>query len=102
MKSARLPLLLVLPLLALPAAGSDVKEVKKNVPLDANGHLTIKTYKGSVHVSTADVKEVEILARIEPDPDGRDQAEKVRQTEVRISGQGSSVDVESDYREVER
>jgi DUF4097 and DUF4098 domain-containing protein YvlB len=102
MTRARLSALALVPFLALTASADSVKEVRKTVPMDANGHLSIKTYKGSITITTADVKDAEIVARIEPDPDGEDQAEKVRQTEVRISGRGGSVDVESDYTEVER
>ncbi|MGE5277993.1 MAG: hypothetical protein ACM3SU_13430 [Acidobacteriota bacterium] len=89
-------------LAAAAAAGADFKEVRRTVPLDPDGRVSIETFKGSIDVTAWDRPEVEALARIEPDEQGRYQAEKVRQTEVRIEGSGRNVRIESDYRRVRR
>ncbi len=93
--------MLLVPLLAPPArAAEPVKDVHRVLPLEADGRLSIETYKGSIDVTTWDRSEAEISARVEPDPDGRDQARKIAQTEIRIEGSGREIRVESDYEEV--
>ncbi len=79
------------------AASAAPREVRKSVPLDAGGTLTIDTYKGSITVTAADGAQVEITARIEADGAEAGSAAKVDQTEVRIGGSGSAVTVETDY-----
>jgi len=85
---------------------ADTKEVHRTVALDKTGRVSIETYKGSVNVSTWDRPEVKIDAVIEPDwsdaDRDSDQREKVAATEIRISGSGSSVSVQSDYDPVRR
>src|SRR5258708_38465103 len=88
-------------LLAPAARAASPKEVHETVPLDADGTLTIKTFKGSITVTAGAGAEARIDARIEPDGD-RDQARKVEETRVDISGRGRSVTVKSDYEEVKR
>ena len=85
--------------LAAPAMAGDVKEVRKTVDLAANGRLSVDTFKGWIEVSTWDRPQAEIYARIEPDDSDMEgyQADKVRETEVRIEGGGSSVRIKSDY-----
>jgi len=83
------------------AQAADTKEVHKTVPLDKDGRVSVDTFKGSVDVKTWDRPEVQIDARIEPDPDGREQAEKVRLTEVRVAGSGAAVSIRSDYHAAE-
>lgn len=87
---------------AAAAQASDVKEVHKTLALDKDGRLSINTYKGSVTVTTWDRPEVKIDARIEPDGDDQEDRDKVRWTEVRISGGGGSIEIKSDYDEVRR
>jgi hypothetical protein len=90
-------------LLASAAAGEgDFKDVHRTIPLDAKGRAFLETYKGSIDVTAWDRNEIEVSARVEPDPEGEDQAEKVRETEIRIEGSGSSVRIESDYGRVRR
>jgi len=79
------------------AQASDTKEVHRTVPLARDGRVFIETFKGGVAVSTWDRPEVKIDAVIEPDGTDSDQREKVAETEVRISGSGSSVTIRSDY-----
>lgn len=79
------------------ASAGETREFHKELPLDPSGRVSIETYKGSITVTTWEKPRVEIHARVEPDETGRDQAEKVRKTEVRIEGSGSSVRIESDY-----
>ncbi len=94
----------ILTLLAVTAAAqtSDVKEVHKTIALAKDGSLRIKTFKGSMSVTTWDRPEVKVDARIEPDGDDRAGREKVQWTEVRFSGGGSSAEIRSDYEDVKR
>jgi hypothetical protein len=89
-------------LLAAAAPAREVKEVHKTLPLNRDGRVSIDTYKGSITVSTSDAAEVSIDARIEHDPDDADSWKKVQETEVRIRGGGSSVEIRSDYSRVHR
>lgn len=82
---------------AAVAFAEEVREFHKELSLDPLGRVSIETYKGSITVSTWEKPRVEIHARVVPDETGQDQAEKVRKTEVRIEGSGSSVRIESDY-----
>ena len=84
------------------AGGADFKEIHKTVPLDPGGRVSIETFKGSIDVTTWDRPEVDITARIEPDDSGSDQEQRVRETEVRVTGSGQSVRIESDYDRVHR
>ncbi|HTO87147.1 MAG TPA: hypothetical protein VMR54_06410 [Thermoanaerobaculia bacterium] len=96
--NAVLPAFLLAASMAAPtAAGADFKEFHKAVPLDPDGRVSIETFKGWIDVETWDRPEVDVAARIEPDDSGRHQAEKVRETEVRIEGSGSRVRIKSDY-----
>jgi len=90
---------IVLVAAAVGAQASDTKEFHRTSPLDRDGRLSVKTYKGSIDVSVWDKPEVQIDARIEPGDDERCSREKVQWTEVRVSGSGKSVSVESDYDE---
>jgi hypothetical protein len=85
---------------AATAQASDVKEVHKTLALEKNGRVAVKTYKGSITVTTWDRPEVKIEARIEPDGDDHHSREKVQWTEVRITGGGGSVEIRSDYDKV--
>jgi len=87
-------LVLILLIAAAPFALAD-KRVHKTVPLDANGSVVISTHNGTVTVTTWSQPNVDIDARIEPVAGG-DPAD-VDKTEVKISGSGSSVRIESDY-----
>ena len=80
------------------------KEVHRTIALDRDGQVSIHTYKGSVHVNAWDRAEAEITASIVADGacgDSRYQAEMVKDTEVRISGEGRSLSLRSDYDRVD-
>jgi hypothetical protein len=87
---------------AAVAQAADVKEVHKTIALDRDGSLSVKTFKGSIAITTWDKPEVKLDARIEPDGDDRDSREKVQWTEVRTSGGGKWAEIQSDYDEVKR
>lgn len=85
-----------------PAAGAEPasKEVRKTVALEKDGRVSIETYKGSVKVTAWDRAQAEITARIVADDacgDAKYQAEMVKDTEVRINGEGRSLSIRSDY-----
>lgn len=92
--------------LALSAAAvtqaADTKEFHRTLAVDRDGVVSVKTYKGTVAVTTWDRPEVRVDALVEPDGDDRESRDSVRWTEVRISGGGGSVEIRSDYEEVKR
>jgi hypothetical protein len=76
------------------------KEVHRTIALDPDGRVAIETFKGSVKVTAWDRAEAEITARIVADDacgDSKYQAETVKDTEVRISGEGRFLSLRSDY-----
>ena len=77
------------------------KEVRKTVDLNANGRVSIKTYKGSITIDTWEKPRVEIVATVEPDGHHRDDEELVRETEIRIDESPDEVRIESDYDRLE-
>lgn len=84
--------------LAAAAAAQDIREIRRELPLNANGRVSIETFKGSVTVSGWDERRVEILARIESgDEDDPTQQEKIGLTDVLIDGSGGAVSIKSDY-----
>ncbi len=79
------------------APAQDAKEVRRTVPLAADGRVTLDTEKGRVEITTWDQPSVEIYARIEPDGFASDRREQVESTQVRIDASASSVRIKSDY-----
>lgn len=80
------------------------KEVHRTIALDRDGRVSIETYKGSVHVTAWDRAEAEVTASIVADDacgDSKYQAEMVKDTEVRFSGEGRSLSLRSDYDRVD-
>jgi DUF4097 and DUF4098 domain-containing protein YvlB len=68
---------------------ADSKDIHRTFPLDSRGHITIDTYKGSIHVSTWDRNEVDVAVRIEEDGDVF--AQSVKRADVRFDA--STIDV---------
>lgn len=75
------------------------KRVHKTVPLEGNGVLTINTHNGSIDITPWNQPSADIDAVVEEGDMAS--AEDVQRTEIRITGSGSSVRVESDYSAVE-
>ena len=75
------------------AAAQAVKSLTRTIALDPRGEVAIQTYKGRVEVTAWDRREVQIVAQIAPDGDPA----LVPLTDVRISGGGARIDIESDY-----
>ena len=90
-------------LLAAPwavSAETASKDIQRTVALAKDGRVEIETFKGSVKVTAWDRPEAEVTARIEADDtcgEAKYQAEMVRDTEVRIDGEGSSLRIRSSY-----
>jgi len=70
-------------------AAADSKDIHRTFPLDSRGHVTIDTYKGSIHVSTWDRNEVDVAVRIEEDGDFF--AQPVKRADVHFDA--SAIDV---------
>ena len=81
------------------AQAADSKEIHQTIPLDRDGRLSIENFKGSISVTTWDRPEVEMGVRIDPDGMSSDpnEMEKVALTEVRVTGSGPSVRIQSSY-----
>ena len=84
------------------ARAQESREVNKTVPLTKDGQVSIDTYKGSVNIETWEKEEVSINVRIEADGWGRNEDEKVRDTDIRIDASAGSVSIETNYKRVER
>ena len=70
-------------------SAADSKDIHRTFPLDSRGHVTIDTYKGSIHVSTWDRNEVDVAVRIEEDGDVF--AQSVKRADVHFDA--SAIDV---------
>jgi len=81
---------------AAAAGASMTKNVHKTVPLAPNGSVSIEMHNGSASVTVWNQPGVDISARIESAPESMHD-EDVQATEVRVTGGGSSVSIESDY-----
>jgi hypothetical protein len=75
---------------------STIRHFHRVVALDADGRLSIDTHNGSVTVTTWKQPNVQIDARIEADPQSGT-PEDVEKTNIKVTGSGSSVRIESDY-----
>ena len=62
------------------------REVRKTLPLDADGTLSVETYKGSVTVTAATGAEASVEARIVPDGDDAASLRRAEETDVVIEG----------------
>ena len=83
---------------SLAAAGvfAETREVHKVLPLDADGSLSVETYKGSITVTTAPGGDASIEAKIVPDGDDRASLRRAAETNVTIEGGGKSISVRTD------
>lgn len=89
-------------LVAASALAADTKEVHKSLPLDANGRVTLDSHNGAVNVLTWNQPTVQVDAIIGPAEGAMfDYPEDVQKTDVRVTGGGSSVNIESDYSAVQ-
>jgi hypothetical protein len=94
----------LLALFSLAAHGAPQKEVRKTLPLAANGRVEVDTYKGSVDVTAEDRADVVVEARVVADTDCGDEktwAEWVEATNVRIDAHPDLVLIESGYGRLE-
>ena len=90
-------LLCALPTPSLALAAT--RTVKKALHLRAGGALRIETYKGSVELVPWSRERIEVVARIESDPeDSGSHAERsVAGTRIAIEGGGSAVSISTDH-----
>ena len=92
--------LMVMCLLSVAAvahAAAD-KRVHKAAQLSPNGTVSIDTHNGTVVVTTWNQPTVDVTARIEAAEFGSD--DDVNATEIKVTGSGSDVSIESDYTNV--
>ena len=83
-------------LVGITANAAATRDIRKVVPLDPAGRVTVESHNGSVTVATWDQPNVGIDARIEPAEYGG-HPEDVQKVNVAIEGQGTEVRIESDY-----
>ncbi len=87
--------------LSAAAVAADFRDVNKTLPLRGNGLFEIETHKGGIRVSVWDRQEVEIQARIQPEPGTIMDRRQFDGTEVRISSTSpDSVRVKTYYPDV--
>jgi hypothetical protein len=82
-------------LLVAMTAKATEKKIHKTVALDAAGSVSINTHNGTITVTTWNRPSVEVSARIESGYFAGD--DEVNKTEIRVTGSGGSVRIESDY-----
>ena len=102
MCSKRCPLL-VLFAIVLPAASTGAfgfqKEFSETVPFSPGDRISLKTYKGSIHLSSWERPEVSVFARITP-PEGEDDAYAsavVEATAIEVQQRDGLLIIRSDY-----
>lgn len=78
---------------------ADYKDVNRTVPLTQTGSVSIETHKGSIQVTTWDRAEVEIRARIQPEPGTTMDQRRFEGTDVRIVSSPDSLDIRTEYPE---
>jgi len=93
----RLLVSLLIFLVATIAAASE-RRLHRTAQLDPTGSLAIDTHNGSITVTTWNQATVDVSARIVPSEFGRD--EDIEKTDVKITGSGTRVRIESDYSDV--
>ncbi len=100
--SNRLALLLTAFCLTVAPGFAQSKEFNETVPLQPGGTVSLKAYKGTVHISGWDRPEISIFARITMDADEDPAyAERVVQaTRVEVRRRGNGVAIRSDYDDV--
>lgn len=83
-------------------AGQSVKEFSDTLPLEPGETLSLKTYKGSIHLSSWESSQVEVLATIEaPEDVSFDYGQRiVEATRVEMRRTSSGVSIKSDYDDV--
>jgi hypothetical protein len=94
---ARALSLIMIPVLAGGLRCQETREITKTVELNADGRVSIDTYKGSITLETWEKPQVEISATIEPDGSGRRDREKVRDTRIQIDDSPSNLSIKTDY-----
>ena len=75
-------------------SAADSKDIHRTFPLDSRGHVTVDTYKGSIHVSTWDRNEVDVEVRIEED--GEVFAQSIRRADVRFDASANDIRITSE------
>lgn len=77
------------------AGAATERRVHKTANVAANGSVSIDTHNGTVVVNTWNQPTVDVQARIEPAEFGSN--DDVDKTEIKVTGSGSDVRIESDY-----
>jgi hypothetical protein len=89
-----IPFLLVF---AALGASDETREIRKTLPLSAQGRVAIDTYKGLIQVSVWDQAQVELTVRIEPDGWGSSDRELVRDTNIEIDSRADTLRLKTHY-----
>ncbi len=83
-------------------AGQSVKEFSDSLPMEPGETLSLKTYKGSIHLTSWESNQVEVVATIEaPEHVDSEYAQRtVEATRIEMRRTGSGVSIKSDYKDV--
>ena len=85
-------------LIAAVADAATDKRVHKTISLGADGSVSLDTHNGTIVVTTWNQPTVDVNARIEPGE--WTSSEDVEKTQIKVTGSGNSVRIESDYSDV--
>jgi hypothetical protein len=102
-KSKRLTTLFILSICLFSSTvfSQTPKEYEQTLPLNENGTVSIKTYKGSITVETWNKAEVYFYAKVEPDTDGWNNTspeEQLEKCKVEFDHSDNYLSLESDYK----
>jgi hypothetical protein len=67
------------------------------VPLAANGHVELRSERGTARILPWDRHEVEVVATIQARPESLDPEESVRRTQIRFDATPDSVFIQTDF-----
>ncbi|MGD8782721.1 MAG: DUF4097 family beta strand repeat-containing protein [Ignavibacteria bacterium] len=83
-------------------SAQNFKEVKETFDLNSSGKVVVKTFKGSINVTTWDQNQVEVYAKIEADDSGWSSTspeEQLEDARVSFSSSENRLYIESEYRD---
>lgn len=79
------------------SAATTSKEFRRTVPLSTNGHVELRSERGTARIMSWDRHEVEVIATIQARPESLDPEGSVRRTEIRFNATTDNVFIQTDF-----